>query len=120
MNIGLVLLFEMSIITPKTDCVDALSEEIALNVDGKARIARIVNESSDGFGELKFLIDLLEEEDSTGIGCELFGIELDGEGLPVEWGGVIHCVLVVCVWRCCKFFYNNILPQRPTLKHNAL
>ena len=88
------------------------------------RITGIENEMSDGFGELEFLIGLLEEE-SPSIGCELSGIKLDGESFSVEGfgcgglGDVIHCVSVVGVWECCKLFNNNTLTQRPLLIHNA-
>ena len=77
--------YDHCIFVAEGDGVDALGEKVALKVGGKARIAGIVNETSDGFGELEFLIGLLKE-DGTGIGLD--GKGMPGRGVVAEGGAV--------------------------------
>ena len=93
-------LMVVAVFVTEGDGVDALSEEVALLMFGEKRIAGIVDDPADAFGESKFLIDPLKKN-RTGIGGEFAAVELDGDGLGLagcgEGGVVIHCVLVVCV-----------------------
>jgi len=97
----------VDIFVTECDGEDALGDEIALLMNGVKRIAAIVNEGVDAFGEPEFLIDL-PKQNRSGIGRELPPSKLttislilpdrtlilpDRAVLSVSF--MVHCVLVV-------------------------
>ena len=86
---------EAALLRPATG-EDALGDEIALLMNGVKRIAGIVNEGVDAFGETEFLIDL-PKQNRPGVGGEPAPVEPDGDFLdfaqPDCLGGEFHGTL---------------------------
>ena len=109
----------VDIFVAEGDGKNALGEKVALLMNGEARVAWIVNDLIDTFGELEFLIDFLEK-DRPGIGGQLGAVEEDVDffvlGRSGCQSGRFHdtLCLVVCWEKCVAFLTQRVCKQHIT------